>query len=328
MDRSDAIMTNSSLCNSDVHTFSIVIPVYKNESNIEETIDYITSRLNLFSKYNIEIILVDDGSPDNSWQEMKKAYQRFPHLIKIARLARNFGQGTAIQCGMNLAQGDAIGVISCDLQDPFELFVKILEEWEKGYKLVIAERKDREEHGIMTMFSRIMHRLVKHNINADYPIGGFDFFLVDRELAKLYCEHYGASGGMQLTLLWFGFDHISIPYTRKARKKGKSAWSVSRRVTAAIKWITFFSNYLLRKMLACAGVMCFAAVILLIAGCLRTDIAMVGIGMLLLCSGLLMSALYVIGEYLERVLEATRGFPKYILAEVHGYEREGKDDVS
>ena len=112
--------------------FSVVIPIYGNEKNLPITVPYIIEHLELFENYRVEVIMVNDGSPDNSWEVMKKYQSEYPDLIKIASLSRNFGQMACIHAGMDLAKGDVIGVISADMQEPFELFADMLKEWEKG----------------------------------------------------------------------------------------------------------------------------------------------------------------------------------------------------
>ena len=126
--------------------FSVVIPIYGNEKNLPITVPYIIEHLELFENYRVEVIMVNDGSPDNSWEVMKKYQSEYPDLIKIASLSRNFGQMACIHAGMDLAKGDVIGVISADMQEPFELFADMLKEWEKGYKIVAGVRSGRHVH--------------------------------------------------------------------------------------------------------------------------------------------------------------------------------------
>ena len=125
--------------------FSIIIPVYKNEKNLPITVPYILEQLpTLFPQYDIELVLVNDGSPDRSWELMKDFQRQYPETIRIASLIHNFGQGNATACGIRLAKGDAVGVISADLQDPFELFADMLAELERGHDLVCGIREGRE----------------------------------------------------------------------------------------------------------------------------------------------------------------------------------------
>ena len=129
--------------------FSVVIPIYGNEKNLPITVPYIIEHLELFENYRVEVIMVNDGSPDNSWEVMKKYQSEYPDLIKIASLSRNFGQMACIHAGMDLAKGDVIGVISADMQEPFELFADMLKEWEKGYKIVCAVKTSSKENPVM-----------------------------------------------------------------------------------------------------------------------------------------------------------------------------------
>ena len=140
--------------------FSVVIPIYGNEKNLPITVPYIIEHLELFENYRVEVIMVNDGSPDNSWEVMKKYQSEYPDLIKIASLSRNFGQMACIHAGMDLAKGDVIGVISADMQEPFELFADMLKEWEKGYKIVAGVRSGRDEKGIYATCASAFHNFI------------------------------------------------------------------------------------------------------------------------------------------------------------------------
>ena len=129
--------------------------------------------------------MVNDGSTDDSYEVMKQIKSKHPHLVKIATLTRNFGQGACTHACYEMARGDVVGIISADGQDPFELFVDMLKEWEKGYKLVLATRDAREDKGMVVGFSKIFHKML-HKINSEYPIGGFDFAIMDREVIQKY----------------------------------------------------------------------------------------------------------------------------------------------
>lgn len=123
--------------------FSIVLPIYGNEKNLPITVPYIIDNIpKLFPNYEVEVVMVNDGSPDNSYEIMKHYQKQYPSIIKIASFTRNFGQDIAIDFGLLIASGDVIGIISADLQDPLELFADMLKEWENGYQLVYGIRKE------------------------------------------------------------------------------------------------------------------------------------------------------------------------------------------
>ena len=136
----------------DRKTFSIVVPVYQNEPNLDDTVPRLLDLAKQLPDYGLELVFVDDGSTDGSYDLLVKHHRSHPEIIKVVRLTKNFGQIPAIQAGLTVARGDCIGIISADLQDPYELFVEMVRIWERGTKLVIAEREHREEG----LFQRIM----------------------------------------------------------------------------------------------------------------------------------------------------------------------------
>lgn len=237
--------------------FSIVLPIYGNEKNLPITIPYIIEHLDLFPDYRVEIIMVCDGSPDNSYAVMKEFQKKYPHLIKIARFARNCGQRAAVNCGMKLAKGDVIGVISADMQDPFELFVDMLKSWEAGELLVIARRDKRFDKGVGAKISQLLHRYINKHINKSYPEGGFDFFVIDAGLKEGFIEADTRNNSMQLLLLDIAGSAKQIGYQRSERKVGKSGWNMSRKIDQALTIFIVYSDglfYALCKFAAFLGV--------------------------------------------------------------------------
>ncbi len=301
--------------------FSIVIPIYKNELNLPITIPYIIEKIPiLFPKYRVELVLVNDGSPDRSWEIMKEFQQKYPETIQIISLTRNSGQDLAIHCGVSLAKGDVIGVISADLQDPLELFVDMLIRWENGDKLVCAARQDRNERGIGILFSKITHWMIHQFIIEQYPKGGFDFFLMDRIVARKYTEVKEKNGSLQILLLWLGYKVSFLPYTRKKREQGKSGWVFSKKIKAFID--TFTTNtYLPLRVMSVIGFLCaggaFGYTIFIIISALLWETSVIGWSSLAVLitffSGLILASLGLIGEYLWRIFDAVKGRPLYLI---------------
>lgn len=303
--------------------FSIVIPVYKNEANLPITIPYIIDNLNLFPDYNVELVLVNDGSPDNSYEIMKQYQKKYPKLIRIANLTRNFGQSAAMRCGMEMAKGDVIGIISADLQDPFELFVDMLKEWKNSYKFVIATRAEREEKGLSVVCSKIFHHLVNQHINNNYPVGGFDFFLIDRVVKDRYISMDRVPSSSQLLLLWMGYNHKEIKYIRKVRKIGKSGYNLASKIDVAIRIFVSWTDYPIKTIL-------FLGIFLVVAGFLgcmvdiifllffSINLCMIADITLILCIfvGMLMAALGLVGEYIWSVFELNKQFPRYLIDDI------------
>ena len=308
--------------------FSIVIPVYGNEQNLPVTIPYIVKHLDLFPEYDVELILVCDGSPDNSYQIMEEWRRQYPELIRTVKFTRNFGQGAAIRCGMEKAVGDVIGVISCDLQDPFELFADMLRAWEQGYKMVIASRQKRKDRGISAWESKCFHRFVHKVIEPRYPSGGFDFYVLDKTVADMFCHADIPNASMQMLLLWLGYSYKEIPYIRNERIIGKSQWNINRKMNAALGIVTSYSSFPLR-LLGILGIFFAAAgtlggICCIIAGLndhfMSLAIPMAFLGVLL--TGILLVGMWILGEYLWRVFDLVKGRPRYVVEESSDYNKE------
>ncbi len=303
-------------------TFSIIMPIYGNEKNLPITIPYVMEHLNLFEEYKVELVMVCDGSPDNSYEIMKEFQQRYPQTIKIAKFTRNFGQGSAVNCGIQMSNGDAIGVISADLQDPLELFVDMLKAWKEGYKFVIATRKKRPEKGIGGWASKTWHKLVHKFINNDYPKGGFDFYLMDREMADMYVSVDAPNGSMQLLMLWLGYKHKVIEYERRERTEGKSTWNFKRKINLAIAMFINYSFMPLRIFLIPAiifGILALASLVIGVVSLVATNISggLIALGFCALAGGIaaLFLAIVTVGEYIWRIQELVKPLPRFVVEE-------------
>ena len=305
--------------------FSIVIPIYKGIDNIPHTVSYIMENISkLFPDYNVEVIMVNDGSPDDSWWLMKECQKQYSQTIRIANLTRNFGQGMAVLCGLQLAKGDVIGVISQDLQDPFELFVDMLKATEEGHDLVCAIRKNREEKGFGVLCSKATHWLMHKFVSNRYPAGGCDFFLLTREVAQRFFLIF-REGSWIFALLDSSVSPLFLPYTRQKREFGKSGYNFSKKIYLFLS--LFLSNsYLPLRIMSVGGFLfsgtAFLFVIVLFIASLTvgSPIPVQGWASLALLitffSGLILASLGIVGEYLWRVYEEVKKKPPYLIAEV------------
>ncbi len=276
----------------------------------------------LFPKFQLELILINDGSPDHSLEIMKKFQKEFPETIRIASFVHNFGQENATDYGIRIAKGDAVGVISADLQDPFELFPDLLKGLEDGHDMVCAVRERRDEKGVGVFFAKTTHRLIKRFINSQYPAGGYDFFVMNREMADRYLQVQEKNGNMALTLLWASSSAAFIPYTRQKREIGSSGWTFSMKVKAFID--AFVSNTYLPLRAMSVGGMLFACIAFCIAVLVCLEAIFIGrdvpgwssLSLLItFFSGLILMSLGIIGEYLWRIFDEVKVRPQYLVAE-------------
>lgn len=307
--------------------FSICIPVYNNEGNIPITIPYIIEHLSLFPEYEVEIVMVNDGSSDNSYNIMKEYKNLYPDIIRIASLTRNFGQGACCHACYEMAKGDVIGVISADGQDPFELFVDMLSEWEKGNKIVIANRANRDEKGLSVLFSKMFHKLIHKFINQRYPEGGFDFLIMDREVLDKYLQIDQVDSMGQLKLLWLGYKFQTLYYTRTVRNSGKSGYKIVKRINLAWETLIYESALPIHCLCILGIFLCVAAITLLIGEwflsisniCKGSNLFYISC-LVMVGSGLNLTGIGVIGEYLWNQFKFIKELPRYVIDEETGDE--------
>lgn len=301
-------------------TFSIVVPVYYNEPNLPETIPQLLALGDKLKGYTLELVFVDDGSGDRSLEILLEYQNKYPKNIKVVKLTRNFGSMAAIQAGFSVATGDCVGMIAADLQDPPELFVDMISYWEKGVKAVFAIRSDREESLIQKMFSNTYYALLRRFAIKDYPKGGFDFLLVDKQIVKEVNKACEKNTNIMTLIFWLGHGHVTIPYVRRSRKRGKSRWTLAKKIKLFIDSFIAFS-YVPIKFLSVLGLL-FSIGSFFYAGFIFYHWLAYGIEvkgwtammiLLTLTSGIQMMMLGLLGEYLWRTLDEIRRRPPYVI---------------
>ena len=303
---------------------SVIIPCYYNELNIPVTSKELIDNERLFpTGVEFEYVMVDDGSKDNTLAELKKFRDQQPGKVKIVKLSGNFGSYNAIQAGMKYATGDCTVVIAADLQDPPELMVKMYEYWLKGVKLVVANRDEREDGFVSRLFSENYQKLIRKYALPDLPKGGFDYCLFDRQLREQVTTMNETNTNSLYLLMWLKYDFVSIPYTRKVRKIGKSRWTLKKKIKLFVDSFVSFS-YAPLRLITTAGLVlgfisCSYALFVIIARLCGAIVLQGWTSMMvvfLVISSFQMMALGIIGEYLWRNLEAGRKRPPYIVDEV------------
>ena len=227
---------------------SIVIPCYFNGMNIPETYPTIVRDVFEVRKdIDFELVFVDDGSKDDTLAQLLKV-QENDARVKIVKLSRNFGEFRAIVAGLSQATGDAVAVMSADLQDPPSLIPQMISSWEKGNLVNLAVRSQREESPLKNFFADTYYKLVRKWVQPDYPKRGFDFFLIDKAVAEKLVLMQEKNSSIYVQLIWLGYQPTTIEYTRQHREKGKSMWSYSKRINLFIDTFIVFSHKPIRFM--------------------------------------------------------------------------------
>lgn len=299
---------------------SIIIPVYFNEDNLLPLYNDLNENvLTKLTEIDYEIIMVDDGSKDRSYEVMTELAKINSKIVPI-RLSRNFGEHAAILAGLSRCTGDFAVRKAADLQEPSSLILDLYNKYKEGYKVVLATRADREEPVIQRAFSSLYAYMMKKLALHNMPKGGFDSFLIDRQVIDILIEMKEKNTSLMGQILWSGFRTASVPYTRLKRQIGKSRWTFSKKIKLAIDSLLGFSYFPIRFIFF-LGITNFVASFILLAVTLYRKIVgtidVEGYTSLLIIIlagfGIIMLSLGILGEYIWRMFDATRKRPPFII---------------
>jgi polyisoprenyl-phosphate glycosyltransferase len=210
--------------------YSIVIPIYRNEASIPDLLlilDGISKTLNSA----LEVVFVVDGSPDESFQRLAAELPNVPFNSKLIALSRNFGSFSAIRVGLQKATGPYFAVMAADLQEPADLIVAFFDELAKDQAdVVVGTRMSRDDPFLRRLGSQLFWFFYRKLVQPELPRGGSDVFgcnaAFQRELLKLEESHCSLVG----LVVWLGFRRKAIPYKRRRRQHGNSAWTLTKRM--------------------------------------------------------------------------------------------------
>lgn len=301
---------------------SIVIPLYQNEKNIPVTYSKLKEEV-IPNLDDYELILVDDGCKDNSYQEAMKL-REIDNNVKVIKLSRNFGQHVAIYAGLEHISGDCAAVISADLQDPPSLLVEMVEKYKQGNKVVLAIRESRDEKWSQKLFSKVYYKLMRKFAIKDMPKGGFDCFLADKQVIEVLTSIEEKNTSLFAQVLWLGFKRAEIRYTRRSRDIGRSGWTLSKKIKLVVDSLLAFSYVPIRAISIIGIVDCIICLIMAIYIILQKILFGANPGwssimvVILFTSGVQMLTLGIIGEYLWRNFDESRKRPLYVLDSKHG----------
>jgi len=304
---------------------SIVIPIYFNEGNIPVLAEALYAEIDKLRKdFLYEIIFIDDGSKDQSFSELMKLFDNDRENVKIIKFSRNFGQVAAVQAGFEAAEGDAVISMSADLQDPPALIQEFVRYWsEEGCQIVLGAREDREDGFFAKGLSVIFYSLMRKFAVRGIPPGGFDFFLISRKVLDIIVRMEEKNTFVQGQILWTGFEPKIISYLRRRREIGRSRWTYAKKIKYFIDGFMTYS-YLPIRFISVTGIVTaflgflYAAVIF--AAKLTVNNPIKGWAplmiVILVLSGLQMTMLGIIGEYLWRNYDETRKRPIFIIDKI------------
>lgn len=307
---------------------SIVIPIYYNEDNLRPLYQDIKDKIIDVIDYEYEIVMVNDGSKDASYEVMQELAD-IDSNIKIISLSRNFGSHAAILCGISKCTGDCAIVKAADLQEPTELILEMVESWKRGNNVVLAVREGRNESKKQTFFADMYYNMVRKTALPNMPEHGFDVYLVDRKVITVLEQLDEKNSALTGQILWSGFKTDVVYYTRLAREIGTSRWTLKKKIKLVMDTLFSFTSLPITAVLSVGtGSVIIAAIWAIVVFILKLmgKIKLSGWTSLFIFNlfsfGIIMMTLGILGEYLWRTFDASRNRPPYIIEDENHIEED------
>ena len=299
---------------------AIVVPVFNERDNLERFHEQVTAVMRDLADYDWEFVFVDDGSRDGSFGVLRALHERDERVTAL-RFPRNFGSHVAIAAGIDRARGDAAVIMAADLQDPPSLIRDFVARWRDGYDVVWGARSGRDDGAFRSWAMGRFYTMVRRYAIPTYPKGGTgSFCLITKPVMEAFRQMNERNRLTFGLIAWAGFKETQVPYHRPSRLVGASSWTTSKMVKAAMDTFISFSLFpirtitylglavsalsflfgfyvLLNKLLYGTRVMGWSSVMLTV----------------LLLGGVQLVMIGVLGEYLWRILDESRGRPLYIV---------------
>lgn len=305
---------------------SIIVPVYWNSDTLMAL--YEDMRAKILGKLgDYEIVFVDDGSGDNSWEIMNQIADMDPN-VKLVKHSRNFGEHAALLAGLHYCTGDCAVTKQADLQEDSELILEMYDKWKEGNKVVLAIREERDDPAIKKFFAGMYYALVRKFIMKEMPQGGCDCYLIDRQVIEVLEMLDEKNSSLTLQVMWLGFKRTNVYFHRKAREEGESRWTFGKKFKLVVDSMMSFSYAPVRLMSGVGSLFFCASIIWALVIIVQTlvhgaDVAgWASVMALILCSsGLIMLMLGILGEYIWRTLDETRKRPPFLVDETRGFDK-------
>src|SRR3989442_1813711 len=307
--------------------FSVVVPAYNEEANIERVYTRLRDVLDGLGLH-WELIFSVDPSTDRT-EELIRALNETDPRVKLLRFSRRFGQPMATLAGLEASSGDAVVVIDCDLQDPPELIAELVARWREGYDVVYAQRRSREGETLpKRMVSALGYRALSRIAEVEIPPNTGEFRLMSRRVVHYVCSFEESHGFLRGLVGLVGFPQTGVLYDREARRAGSSKYNrFLGSVVIGLNGIVGFSRYPL-QVISLTGIrisildflIAMAYFIAKVSGYHHFPIGNPTIVILVaFFSGIQMLSLGVMGEYVGRIYDEVRRRPKYIVESRQGF---------
>lgn len=301
---------------------SICIPVYNEAKNLPVAIAEVEKLFEgPLADLELEIIVTDNASVDETWQVIGELAKARPHL-KAYRFSRNFGYQNSVFAGLSLATGDAVVELDADLEDPPAVIVRFVEKWREGYQVVYGVRTRRFGNPILLLMIRVFYMLIDRLSELKIPQNTGDFRLLDRKVVEVLKALPERNLYLRGLVSYLGFRQLPIEYERDARISGYSKFRILHYFALAVDALTAFTKFPLRLM-SIVGVLLFCASAILasyyLIGHFVKGTVVPGFATLVILSlalhGLTFVFLGIQAEYLSRIFDDSKGRPRVIIAD-------------
>lgn len=307
---------------------SIILPAYNEEKMIAAAAEVISGLMDE-ARIQHQLLFVDDGSRDNTWQEIQLAAERDSRVTGL-HFSRNFGKEAAMFAGLERAAGDCCVVLDCDLQHPPEKIVEMYRLWEEGYEVVEGIKEDRGEESAFHRFAAgSFYSLISRATGMDMSSSS-DFKLLDRKVVDALNQMPERNVFFRALSFWVGFKRATVSYRVRERVAGESKWSTRSLIKYAVSNIGSFSSAPLHIITLLGTLMLVMSFVLGIIALVQkiTGQALGGfttvILILLFSSSVIMISLGIIGYYIARIYDEIKGRPRYIISQSCGGQSDGE----
>lgn len=297
---------------------SVIVPAYNEEQNIPlaaETIAKILKDENIL----YEILFINDGSRDNTWQAIEKAHQENSNVRGVS-FSKNFGKESAIFAGLSHANGDAVVVIDCDLQHPPEKIVEMYRLWEQGIEIVEGVKEDRGKESVMHGFAaKCFYKIISRAVKIDMSRAS-DFKLLDRRAVDVLLTMRERHAFFRALSSWIGFKTAEVSYCVNERLMGETKWSTRALIKYAITNISSFSSFPLQFITILGFIVLIMSVILGGIALYQKAINVAAVGfttvivVMLFIGSTIMISLGIIGYYISKIYEEIKDRPRFIVS--------------
>ena len=299
---------------------SIVSPVYKAENIVDELVKRIIESVSKITS-DFEIILVEDGSPDNSWLKIEENCKK-DKRVKGIQLSRNFGQHYAITAGLDHCSGDWVVVMDCDLQDRPEEIIKLYQKAQEGFEIILASRFERKDSFIKRLFSKLFYRALGYLTGTEQDESVANFGIYDKKVIDAIKTMRESIRYFPTMIKWVGFKQAKIKVVHSERYQEKTSYTFKRLINLAMDIILAYSDKPIRLFIVFGLVISFLSFIVAIIYLIRYlngDVVIMGYTSLIisvwLLAGIIMALLGIVGLYVGKTFEGVKRRPIYIISD-------------